>query len=91
MANRSPRGDRPDLIDASHPGAKLPYTESLLYLGKMTDNFVHSRALLWILLNHVGNQCFHEFESMVLLIYTDQNGLNLRTNEGTYLDIAFPD
>jgi hypothetical protein len=91
MANRSPRGDRPDLIAASHPGAKLPCTESILYLGKTIDNFVHSRTLLRILLDHVGDECFCEFEPMVLLIYMAQNGLNLRRNEGADLDIAFPD
>jgi hypothetical protein len=76
MANRSPRSDRPDLIGASHPGAKLPCTESALYLGETIYNFVHSRTLLRILLDHVGDECFHEFEAMVLLIYMAQNGLS---------------
>jgi hypothetical protein len=75
MANRSPRSDRPDLIVASHPGAKLPCTESLPYLGETIYNLVHSRTLLRILLDHVGDECFHEFEAIVLLIYMAQNGL----------------
>jgi hypothetical protein len=75
MANRPPRGDRPDLIVASHPGAKLPCTESALYLGETIYNLVHSRTLLRILLDHVGNKWFNEFKAMVLLIYMAQNGL----------------
>ena len=75
VANRSARADRPDLIVASHPGAKFPCTELILYLGKTIYNLVHRRTLLRILLDHVGDQCFHEFEPMVLLIYMAQNGL----------------
>ena len=75
MANRSPRGDRPDLIAASHPGTKFPCTELVLYLGETIYNLIHSRTLLRILLDHVGNEWKHEFEAMVLLIYTAENGL----------------
>jgi hypothetical protein len=91
MANRSPRGDRPDLIAASHPGAKLPCTELVLYLRKTIYNLVHSRTLLRILLDHVSDECKHEFETMVLLMRMTQNDLSLRLNEGTDLDIALPD
>ena len=73
MAHRSPRGNRPDLIVASHPGAELPCTESALYLGETIYNLVHSGTLLRILLDHVSDECFHEFEAMVLLIYMAQN------------------
>jgi hypothetical protein len=75
MANRPPRGDRPDLIAAGHPGAKLQCTESALYLGETIYNLVHSGTPLRILLNHVGDKWFHEFETIVLLIYMAQNGL----------------
>ena len=78
MAGRSPRGDRPDLIVASHPRAKLPCTESALYLGETIYNLIHSRTLLRILLDHVGDECFHEFEAIVLLIY-DSELPNLKT------------
>jgi hypothetical protein len=77
MANRSPRGDRPDLIAASHPGAELPCTKFALYLGETIYNLVHFRALQGILLDHVGDEWFHEFETMVFLMYTTQNGLGL--------------
>ena len=75
MANRSPRGDRPDLIAASHPGVEPPLTKFTLYLGETIYNLVHSNALHGILLDHVGNEWFHEFETMVLLMSTIQNGL----------------
>jgi hypothetical protein len=75
MADRSPRGNRPDLIVTSHPGAKLPCTESALYLGETIYNLVHSRTLLRILLHHVGDKWFHEVEAMVLLICMAQKGL----------------
>jgi hypothetical protein len=91
VANRSPRGDRPDLIVASHSGAKPPGTESALYLGETIYNLVHSRTLLRILLDHVGDEWFHEFETMVLLMCMTQNGLGLRTNKKANLDIALPD
>jgi len=91
VANRSPRGDRPNLIVASHPGAELPCTESVHYLGETIYNLVHSRTLLRILLDHVGDERFHEFEAMVLLMCMTQNSLNLRTNEEADLDIALPD
>lgn len=68
MANRSPRGDRPDLIVASHPRAELPCTKLALYLSETIYNLVHSRALHGILLDHVGNEWFYEFESTVLLM-----------------------
>ena len=76
MPNRSPHSDRPDLIAASHPRAKLPCTESILYLRETIYNLVHSRAFLRIFLDHIGDQCFHEFEAMVLLMYMIQSGLN---------------
>jgi hypothetical protein len=91
MANRSPRSDRPDLIVASHPGAELPCTESALYLCETIYNLVHSRTLLRILLDHVGDECYHEFEAMVFLMCMTQNGLNLRTNQGADLHITLPD
>jgi len=75
VANRSPRGDRPDLIVASHSGAKLPCTESALYLGETIYNLVHSRTPLGILLDHVGDEWFHELETMILLMCMTQNGL----------------
>jgi hypothetical protein len=77
MANRSPRGDRPDLIAVSHPGAGLPCNKFALYLGETIYNLVHSKALQGILLDHVGDEWFHEFETMVFLMYTTQNGLGL--------------
>jgi len=69
MANRSPRSDRPDLIVASHPRAELPCTKLALYLGEATYNLLHSRTLLRVLLNHVGDKWFHEFEAIVLLMH----------------------
>jgi len=77
MANRSPSCHRPDLIVASHPGPELPYTESSLYLTETIYSLVHGRALLGILLDHVGDQRFNEFEPIVLLMYMAQKGLNL--------------
>jgi hypothetical protein len=68
MAGRSPRGDRPDLIVASHPRAELPCTESALYLDEAIYNLVHSRTFLRILLDHVGDEWSHELEAMVLLL-----------------------
>ena len=76
MANRSPGRDRPDLIVASHPGTELPCTELALYLGEAFYNLVHSRPLHGILLDHVGDEWFYEFETMVLLMRTSQNGLD---------------
>jgi hypothetical protein len=76
MAGRSPRGDRPDLIVASHPRPELPCTKLPLYLGETIYNLVHSRALRGFLLDHVGDEWFHEFETMILLMYTTQNGLD---------------
>ena len=73
MADRSPRGDRPDLIAASHPGTELPCTKLALYLGEAFYNLVHSRALHGILLDHVGNEWFYELETMILLMHTTQN------------------
>jgi len=77
MANRSPRRHRPDLIVATHPGPELPCTESSLYLNETIYNLVHSRTLLRILLDHVDDERFNEFEAMVLLMYMAQKGLNL--------------
>ena len=76
MANRPPGGNRPDLIVASHPGTELPCTKLTFYLGEAFYNLVHSGALHGILLDHVGDERFYEFETMVLLVLTTQNSFD---------------
>ena len=67
MASGLPRRDWPNLMLTGNPGAQLPRTELALDLGKTGNDFVHVRALAWILLDHVDDQWLNELEAFAFL------------------------
>jgi len=67
MSNRSPGSDRPEFVFAGYPRSQLPRTKFAPDLRKSSDNFVHGRTLRGVILDHIGHQWFHEFETFVFL------------------------
>ena len=49
----------------SSPRTKFPLTETLNKFLETLDNFGHTRAFGWIILNHVVNERSHKFEGFV--------------------------
>jgi len=47
------------------PRTKFPLTETLNKFLETLDNFGHTRAFGWIILNHVVNERSHKFEGFV--------------------------
>ena len=59
------------------PRTKFPPTETLNDFLKSLDNFIHVRALSWVILDHVINEWFHEFETF-MSTYVSDDRMSLR-------------
>jgi hypothetical protein len=67
MSYPSKEPDNITIFPSDHPGTQFPATESIQYLIEAHNDLFHSRALIWVLLDHVSRQVFQKVESDVAL------------------------
>lgn len=64
----------------SSPRTEFPFAEALHKFLKSTDNFVHTRPLAWIILNHVVNERLHKVKTFISRS-VGKDGMSLRKRE----------
>ena len=64
----------------SSPRTEFPLVEALHKFLKSIDNFVHTRPLAWIILNHVVNEWLHKVKTFISGS-VGKDGMSLRKRE----------
>jgi hypothetical protein len=60
MSDTAEKTHQTIVICFDHPRPKFPTTQPMLNIVKARDDLVDCGTLGWVVLNHIGNQVYHE-------------------------------